>query len=291
MHHDTGTGGRQSIDAAPDRVRDTGVVVPDASVDAGVDVGVDAGVDSRIDAQWPVVAGCVSGLPPSPRFNPQRIAPVLISCMPSRTDIMFLSDVAFQGMLFDAVLGSPIEGIALSFPRDLCGFDFNAPITLDVSQSAALPGTSFSTTLQVTIVGPPPQLTHVFPMEIDTVAIDFSVDPNLVDFGTVSAGQSVRIPLTVINALDGAPLANVFATQPAQGPFQLSPNFFLGGTPLPPGDAQPILDAVLNAQTVGDYENTFLVSAFPPGSVIDTRCGVIRTITMRAQVVSNLPPP
>ncbi len=271
---DSGSGGRRSIDAAPDVVRDARVLP-------------DAGFDTGIDAPWPVVPGCVTGLPPSPQFNPQSIPPITISCANSATILTRLSDAAGQGMIFSATLNPPIDGFSVSFNSDLCSFAVDLPIELDVIQSAAAPENVFNTALNVTVYGPPPQRTYVFPLEINTVAIDFTIDPAVVDFGTVTVGQSLSIPLTVTNAMDGAPLQNVYPSQIYQGAFQLFPS--RSGSSLEPGDAQPLLNAVFSAQLPGTYDTTFYVSAFPPGSVANIGCGVVQTVAMHAQVVSELP--
>jgi hypothetical protein len=52
-----------------------------------------------------------------------------------------------------------------------------------------------------------------------------------------------------------------------------------------------MLDAVLNAQNLGTFEATFLVSPFFSGVAIDPACGAVRTVTMRATVVSPRLPP
>ena len=62
---------------------------------------------------------------------------------------------------------------------------------------------------------------------------------------------------------------------------------------MPTSRAWRMLRAVLSALTPGTYGTTFLVSPFAAGTPIDPSCGVIRTITMRAQIAPSgapLPP-
>jgi hypothetical protein len=105
----------------------------------------------------------------------------------------------------------------------------------------------------------------------------------------VTQGDYMQMPVTITNALDGAPFDIVYATQPQQGIFSLVPSG-LGGT-LQPGDSKPLLQAFMSALTAGTVETTFLVSPFVPGIPIDPSCGVIRTVTMRAQILPSGPPP
>ena len=267
---DAGTGGRRSVDASP-VVRDAG-----------------PGMDAAIDVPWPIVPGCITGVPPAPRFSPTFIPPVTIGCEASSTVILRVADAAAQGMIFRAALDPPIAGFSATFSGDLCGFDIDTPIYLEVQQGAVHPGFSITTVLRISVLGPPPQADSVFALNINTAPIDFTVDPAVVDFGVVPVGLSPRIPIAVITAADSAPFQAVFPTLQQQGPFFLFPTS-AGGPTMQPGDALPMLSAVLNPQAPGTFENTFLVSAFSPGIAIDPACGVIRTVTMRAQVVLSLP--
>jgi hypothetical protein len=278
-HADAGTeAGPRTVDAA----RDYGTR-PDAiiTVDTGVTV-------------WPIIPGCVSGLPPSPRFTPSSVPPVTISCASTSPLLLNVTDAANQGMIFNATLDPPIDGFLAAYGADVCapGLADGMPVELFVRQGIALPGDTFSTTLRITPVGPA-QSGYAFPLTINTRAIDFTVDPAVIDFGTVYLGSYTQMPVMVTNALDGAPFENIYAAQPQPGgPFSLFSNR-LGGPSLHPGDSQPLLVAYLNAQALGTFENTFLVSPFTPGVPIDPSCGVIRTVTMRVQVVvpGKGPPP
>ena len=51
------------------------------------------------------------------------------------------------------------------------------------------------------------------------MAIDFTVDPAVIDFGTVNLGAYVQMSVMVTNASDSAPFESLYATQPQQGPF------------------------------------------------------------------------
>jgi hypothetical protein len=106
----------------------------------------------------------------------------------------------------------------------------------------------------------------------------------------VTQGAYTQMTLMVSNALDSAPFESLYWTQPPQNVFSLLPNA-LPGPSLLPGDSQPMLRAIMNAVTAGTVETTFLVSPFAPGMPIDPSCGVIRTITMRAQIAPGGPPP
>jgi hypothetical protein len=112
----------------------------------------------------------------------------------------------------------------------------------------------------------------------------------VIDFGTVAVGVYQRMPVTITNAAGGAAFGSVYASQQQPGPFLLL-NTPAGSTALQPGESRQLLAAVLSTQAPGTFEATYLVSAFQPGVLIDPSCGVIRSITMRAQVSNSLPPP
>ena len=265
----TGAGGKRTIDPVHDA----------------------AAVEAAVDVSWPAVSGCVSGLPPSPRFNSDNVAPIVIGCAATSTVILRASDAAAQGMVFAARLDPPIFGLALDFDPDLCASDVDTPISLVVSQQAFRPGASFATTVFVTPLGPPPQTISGFPLSIETVALDFTIDPDVVDFGTLSTGVFQTMPITITNALDGAPLDSVFPSQNGRGPFVIIPAPSSAKPSLQPGESRQLLGAVLNTQATGTFEASFLVSAFPPDTPVDPACGVIRSVTLRAQVVAPGPPP
>ena len=276
---DAGTDIRRTVDAARDLPKR-----PDAITI----------VDTGVSVPWPVIPGCVSGLPPSPQFTPSTIPTVTISCAAGSPVLLHLTDAAGQGMIFDTTLDPPISGFSSTHGSTVCasnGNTYPTPIELFVSQAAALPGSTFSTTLRITLQGPS-QPGYTFPLRVTTAPIDFTLDPAVIDFGTVYLGTAAQASVTVTNALDGAPFENLYATQPQQGTFSLFASG-MTGTSLQPGDSQPMLQAYLNAQTLGTFETTFLVSPFLPGVPIDPSCGVIRTLTMRAQVVApgKGPPP
>lgn len=277
-HPDAGTDVRRTVDAA----RDLGTR-PDAVVI----------VDTGVNIPWPIIPGCVSGLPPSPRFTPHAIPPVTISCAASSPVLLQVSDAAGQGMLFATTLDPPVSGIYTTISGTVCaasyGTSYPAAVQLFVSQGASLPGRTINTTLRITPMGPA-QSGYAFPLTINTVPIDFTVDPAVADFGKVTQGAYTQMTLMVSNALDSAPFESLYWTQPQQSVFSLLPNS-LPGPSLLPGDSQPMLRAIMNAVTAGTVETTFLVSPFAPGMPIDPSCGVIRTITMRAQVApGGLPP-
>jgi hypothetical protein len=160
-----------------------------------------------------------------------------------------------------------------------------------VNQLSFRPGAAFVTVLSVTPVGPPPQPSARFTLSLKTAALDFTVDPDVVDFGTVPAGVFQTLPITITNAMDGAPLDSVFPSQNGQSPFLIVPAPSSAKQSLQPGESQQMLGAVLYTQATGKFEATFLISAFPPDTPVDPACGVIRTVTLRAQVVNPGPSP
>jgi hypothetical protein len=277
VHPDAGTDVRRTVDAA----RDLGTR-PDAVVI----------VDTGASIPWPIIPGCVSGLPPAPRFTPSAIPPVTISCAASSPVLLQVSDAAAHGMLFVTTLDPPVSGIYSTISSTVCatnGTSYPAAVQLFVGQGASLPGHTINTTLRITPMGPA-QSGYAFPLTINTVPIDFTVNPAVADFGNVTQGAYTQMTLMVSNALDSAPFESLYWTQPPQGLFSLLPNG-LPGPSLLPGDSQPMLRAIMTALTAGTAETTFLVSPFAPGVPIDPSCGVIRTITMRAQITpTGLPP-
>lgn len=288
-----GVAGCGPIDSLPPR-SDAGMGANAGNTGAGgmrIDPVHDAGSGGAVDVAWPAVSGCVSGLPPSPRFDSDHVSPIVIGCASTSTIILRVSDAAAQGMVFTARLDRPISGLSLDFDPDLCASDVDAPISLVVSQLAFRPGASFTTAVWVAPVGPPPQPSHTFALNIKTAALDFTIDPDVVDFGTVSTGVFQTMPITITNAIDGAPLDSVFPSQSGQGPFVIIPAPSSAKPSLQPGESRQLLGAVLNTQATGTFEATFLVSAFPPDTPVDPACGVIRSVTLRAQVVAPGPPP
>ncbi len=267
----TGAGGKRVVDAAPPSVRD-------------------AGFDTGVDVSWPIVPGCISGLPPSPQFSPDVIPTVAVSCSSSTSVILRVSDAAGQGMYYVPRLEPPIDGLSLQYTGEICNWSGDSPIELVVRQAAVRPGAAYRTTLSITPTGPP-QPRSVFALNVNAVAIDFSVDPAVVDFGTVTPGQFMRMALTITNATASAPFDTVFSSQQQQGPFLLYPIPSGGALSVQPGESRQMLEAVLNTQAPGTFEATFLVSPFQPGIAIDPACGVIRTVTMRALVIPPGPPP
>lgn len=271
---------------------------PDAGVNRGtggkaVDQGMGGspGFDAAPDVPWPVIAGCVTGQPPSPQFGPDPIPPIAIGCASTNISLGLVSDAARQGMFYGAALNPPVDGTAILSPSSsLCGY-VSSPITLSIRGSSFRPGQTFNTSLSITPVGPPPQKSAVFPLTIKTVPIDFSVDPVVIDFGTITLGQFVpQQPVMVTNAADGAQFDNLYATQPQPGSFVLYQTGMPFGTSLRPGDTRQMFQAAFNPQTTGVFDATFLVSPFQPGVLIDPSCGVIRSITMHAKVTGAIPP-
>jgi hypothetical protein len=288
-----GVAGCGPIDSRPPG-SDAGVGANAGNTGAGgmlIDPVHDAGSGGAVDVAWPAVSGCVSGLPPAPRFDSDHVSPVVVGCAATSTVILRASDAAAQGMVFTARLNRPIPGLALDFDPDLCASDVDAPISLVVSQFAFRPGASFTTAVLVAPLGPPPQPSTAFTLNIKTAALDFTVDPDVVDFGTVSTGVFQTMPITITNAIDGAPLDSVFPSQSGQGPFVIFPAPSSAKQSLQPGESRPLLGAALNTQATGTFQATFLISAFPPGTPVDPACGVIRSVTLRAQVVVPGPSP
>jgi len=251
----------------------------------------DSGPVAAVDVGWPAVSGCASGLPPSPRFSADQIPPVAIGCASSSIVILRVSDAAAQGMVFTARLDPPVFGLSLDFDPDLCASDVDAPISLVVNQFAFRPGASFTTSLWITPMGPPPQPSSVFTLHINTVAVDFTLNPDLVDFGTLATGVYQTMPIGITNAPDGAPIDGVFPSQQRQGPFVILPTPVPDQPSLQPGQSRQMLQAVLNTQATGTFEASFLVSAFPPGTLVAPACGVVRPLTVRAQIVAPAPSP
>jgi len=277
---------RMTPDAGTDRRRTV-----DASRDLGTRPDAIVVVDTGVSIPWPIIPGCVSGLPPSPRFSPATIPPMTISCAASSQVLLTLDDAAGQGMLFNSSLDPPIDGLSLSSSGNVCanqGTSYPVTVQLFVRQGLSLPGQTLTTTLRITPVGPA-QPGYAFPLTINTLPIDFSV-PDVIDFGKVTQGAFPQMPVIVTNAADGAPIQQVYATQTQQGQFSLIP-YNVNGPLLQPGDSQPLLQAFLSAQIAGTFETTFLVSPFQAGLPIDPSCGVIRTVTVRAQIAASGPPP
>lgn len=272
---------------------------PDAGVDRGsggirvIDQGMGGspGIDAAPDVQWPVIVGCVAGQPPSPQLAPDPIPPIAIGCASTTVSLGLLSDTARQGMFYSATLNPPVDGVAVLTPSmSLCAYT-SAPLSLAVRGSAFRPGQTYTTSLSITPFGPPPMKSAVYPMTITTVPIDFSVDPAVIDFGTVTLGQPVpQRPVMITNAADGAQFDSLYATQPQQGPFVLYQSGMPFGNSIRPGDTRQMFLAALNPQTPGTFDATFLVSPFQPGILIDPSCGVIRSITMHARVTGANPP-
>lgn len=276
MTPDAGTDVRRTVDAA----RDLGTR-PDAVVI----------VDTGVSIPWPIIPGCVSGLPPSPRFTPGTIPPIAGSCASSSPVLLTVDDAAGQGMIFNSALDPPIDGLSLTTGGNVCavrGTSYPVTVQLFVRQGLSLPGQTLTTTLRITPVGPA-QPGYAFPLTINTVPINFTV-PDVIDFGQVNQGDYMQMPVIVTNATDSAPFEQVYSTQTQQGLFSLVPNN-LGGPALQPGDSRPLLQAFLSALTAGTFETTFLVSPFQAGVPIDPSCGVIRTVTVRAQIIPSGPPP
>jgi len=276
------------IDSRPPRF-DGSMVTDSGAGGAVIDPVFDAGVPA-VDVGWPAVSGCVSGLPPSPRFSTDHIAPIAIGCAGSSTVLLRISDAAAQGMVFTARLDPPIFGLSLDYDPDLCASDVDAPISLVVNQLAFRPGASFTSALTVTPVGPPPQPSSVFYVRVTAVPIDFTIDPDVVDFGILTTGLNQTLPITITNAKDGAPFGHVFPSEHGRGPFVIFPAPSSATESLQPGESRQMLGAALNTTAYGTFEATFLVSAFPPDTLIDPACGVIRPVTVRAQIIPPGPP-
>jgi hypothetical protein len=285
-----GVAGCGPIDSRPPR-SDAGMAANTGAGGMRIDPVHDAGSGGAVDVAWPAVSGCVSGMPPAPRFDSDHVSPIVIGCAPTSTVILRASDAMAQGMVFTARLDRPISGLSLDFDPDLCASDVDAPISLVVSQLAFRPGASFTTAVWVAPVGPPPQPRTTFTLNIETAALDFTIDPDVVDFGTVLAGAFQTMPITITNAIDGAPLDSVFPSQSGQGPFVIIPAPSTAKPSLQPGESRQLLGAVLNTQATGTFEATFLISPFPPDTPVDPACGVIRSLTLRARVVGPGPPP
>lgn len=266
---DTGAGGKRAVDAAPDII-----VVRDAAV----------------DISSPVIPGCVTGRPPTPQIAPLPIPPIAVGCSSSTTVLGTVFDAAGQGMVINTLLNPAIDGLALGSTTIVCGNVNTTPLYLLTRQSALHPGASYNTTLTITAAGPPPQKSTLYPLTVNVVPIDFSIDPAVLDFGTVSVGQYHRLTLTVSNATTSAPFDTLYASPQQQGPFLLLNLPVPNGTSLQPGGSVDMLEASINAQVPGQYEATFLVSTFQPGVLVDPACGVIRSVVMRAQVSGANPP-
>jgi hypothetical protein len=265
----SGTGGKRTIDP----VHDAGTV------------------EAAVDVAWPTIPGCVSGLPPAPLLNVTAMQPIAIGCASSSAVLLRVSDTAAHGMSFTAGLSPPIDGLSLDFAGNLCASDIDTPVELVVRQFALQPGPPLATFVWVTPVGPSPQLGSGFALQIRRAPIDFTIDPAVVDFGTVPAGVYQRMPITITNAVDGAMFDGVFPSQQQQGPFLILPIPSTGAPSLQPGESRQMLAAILNTQATGTFEASFLVSAFPPGTPVDPACGIVRPLTVRAQIVAQGPPP
>jgi hypothetical protein len=281
------------IDSRPPSVR------PDAGIDRGtggiriidpLGMGGYPGFDAAPDVSWPFIPGCISGQPPSPQFSSDHIDPINVGCASSTTLILTEKDAANQGMVLIPSFDPPVDGLDLYYNSTVCANN-QYPIEVIVRQSAFRPGPPITTSLSIALSGPPPQQKWVFPVTVNPLAIDFSVDPAIIDFGTVNAGQFVQIPISVTNSFDGAPFDHMYASQSSQGPFQLYSTPGPGGPSVIPGETRPMFQAILSTRMTGTFDATFLVSPFQPGVAIDPACGAIRTITMHAQIVSGGPPP
>ncbi len=223
----SGAGGKRAVDAA----------APDI-------VGVR---DASVDISYPIVPGCVSGLPPSPQLVPTPIPPIAVGCAASTSAFASIFDLAGQGMVYNATLSPPVDGLSLSTRGIVCGNSMTTPVYLTTRQSALHPGASYTTTVSITPAGPPPQTSAAFGLTINVVPIDFSIDPVVLDFGLVTVGQFRRLQLTVTNATTSAPFDTLYPLPQQQGPFLLLNLPVTTGQSLKPGESFAMLEASINA--------------------------------------------
>ena len=276
-------------DVRPDLSRDRGGAGGRRATDGAADAP-DAGIDGPQDAPWPVIPGCVTGLPPQPTFTTAIDGGVIVvGCAELSRTIVRVGDSSHHGFLLNATFDPLQVGIDLSYPSPFCADEAEMPINLLVSGAAGLiPGQRFSTTLRTQVLGPlGPQDNRPVRLDMMVAPVDFRLDTDLVDFGVVTLGEFRSVTVTAINSPAGAPFMNLYGSPYAAAPFFLS-GPTMGADPqavLEPGASLPLLTVALYAATPGSFQSSFLISPFQTGVSIDPSCGVIRSLTVRAQIV------
>ncbi len=280
-------------------------VVRDAAVDVGRDLSRDRGGaggyrtdggerdapdDGGVDAPWPVIPGCVTGLPPQPTLTAAADGGVVvIGCAEVTRTVAWLGDSSHHGLFITMTIDPPLPGVYLSYSNTLCADQAETPIYLGVSAPSGLaPGERFSTILRTQVLGPPNvAINQAVRVDMLVAPIDFSLNTDLVDFGDVPLGESRSVTVMATNSPASAPFFNLYAIPSAAGPFYVTgPTMGPGPQPvLEPGASLPLLTVSMYANLTGSFQSSFLVSPFIPRGAIDPSCGVIRSLTVRAHII------
>ena len=240
-----------------------------------------------VGGSWPVVPGCVTGLPPQPTILAGDVGDLVVGCPSLTRTVARLLDMSRRGMLFSAALDPPLDGFSVWSPGMLCAGTDTAPImvtALDVS--SRLPVDNGVVSVRITILGPNAPLFPPIRLAVRVVAMDFFVEDDVIDFGLVPVGTSRSNPVTVMNQFDSAAIAALYPSPQMTDAFTLLNSVGPDGLPqlLEPGLAGTPLIAYFFPAVVGAYQSTFNISPFVPGTEVDPTCGgMVHTLTLRAQ--------
>ena len=240
-------------------------------------------------AAWPVVMGCVSGAPPTPRLVPTVLGLQTIGCTGVAQTVARLIDDAGQGLVY--YMGTDLPLLSVPPMGIMCGNPGSAPIGVTVAPGIG-PGSILNASVSVAIQGPFTNRLLV-PLSLQVQSTDFTLDTDVVDFGSVFLGAYVYSYVSVTNGPASAPLSALFGSPMTSGPFSLMSTRDLRSDlpPLAPGDSGSFFLATLTAQTAGTFQAVFGVSPFAPGAPIDPLCGMPRRLVLRAQVIATAPSP
>jgi hypothetical protein len=113
------------------------------------------------------------------------------------------------------------------------------------------------------------------------IASDFTLDPTVLDFGSVLAGQVVTLHVTVHNNA-AAPLEKLVPSGPQYEPFSYRDWVIHGEdtpptVPIPPGGSQQITIS-FSPSTPGNFSSTLELSPFDPG--VPATCGTPQTLAL-----------
>jgi hypothetical protein len=294
-------------DVASDRgtdVADRGPTPRDASVEVGfdspprIDLGVDLRADLRLDlgldlgvdapAPWPVLFGCVTGLPPLPDMliTGGQVSPLVVGCAGLSRTIATLYDRTRSGFIFTARFDPPLDGFEVSPSRGaVCSDGQGVSIIVTAPDSQRHPGFSGTVSLVIAVEGPSAPV-FLLRLPVSVVTTDFSLASEVIDFGRIPFGTGRTTEVVVTNAPSSAPIQTLYTSPQAAGPFSLESRPMDGEfpSPLEPGETGPMLTSFFLPTTIGTFTSTFLVSPFVPGVSIDPLCGGVRMLTLTGQV-------
>jgi len=278
-------------DVRPDRgsdVADRGPSLPDLAPEVIVDkpVTVDAGIDAP---GWPVVPGCVLGLPPNPLVQITREAnPLVVGCAGLTRTVATLLDSSRSGFIFTAAFDPPLDGFYVSPAQGVvCADGQGVPLTVVASElSMRHPGSSGNASVRINIPGPIPlSFPIVFPYSV--VSTEFTVVNETIDFGLVPIGAARTTEVVFSNLRTSPAIQTMYTIPQVQDPFSFGTSGVMRpfSLPLEPGQTGPLLTAYFDSSSVGTFAGTFVVSPFPPGMPLDPGCaGLTHFVTLRGQV-------